>query len=60
MAQRGQLLIDVAQIVDLLIDGGQIVVVARRLEQHLQLGLQEEGEGEGYLVSLTLQLKSNS
>lgn len=60
MAQRGQLLIDVAQIVDLLIDGGQIVVVACRLEQHLQLGLQEEGEGEGYLVSLTLQLKSNS
>lgn len=45
MAQRGQLLIDVAQIVDLLIDGGQIVVVACRLEQHLQLGLQVEGGG---------------
>lgn len=45
MAQRGQLLIDVAQIVDLLIDGGQIVVVAGRLEQHLQLGLQVEGGG---------------
>lgn len=31
VTQRGQLLVDVAQIVDLLIDGGQIVVVAGRL-----------------------------
>jgi len=35
VTQRGQLLIDAAKIADLLVDRGQIVVVARGLQQHL-------------------------
>jgi len=43
VTQRGQLLIDATQIADLLIDRGQIVVVAGGLQQHLQLRLLIEG-----------------